>query len=262
LPVIKINGIDIFYDEAGAGTPILFVHGLGIDSRIFDDQIDFFKNKYRVIRYDLRGHGQSVAPETGYSYADFAGELKGLIEHLELKDFHLAGLSMGGAITARYVLENPGRARSITFIGAHIVGYYKFESWPNLYKIARKEGADKAREIWKNFRLFETAKKYADKFQALSRMVDEHSCALWLDPDPRYDEINDLKRIAEITVPALITAGKHDRDFSPIADILGDNLPDNRFERFETGHLLSFEEPERFNNILADFLGSCRSDSK
>jgi 3-oxoadipate enol-lactonase len=256
LPATKINDLDIFYDEAGAGTPILFVHGLGIDCRIFDDQIDFFKNNYRVIRYDLRGHGQSSAPETGYSYADFADELKTLIQRLELKDFHLIGLSMGGAIAARYVLENPGTAKSITFIGAHIVGYYKFENWPNLYKIARKEGIEKARETWKNFRLFETVKKYAGKFQALSRMVDEHSCTLWLDPDPRYDEINDLKRISEIKIPALITAGKHDRDFSSIADILRDNLPDNRFEQFETGHLLSFEEPERFNNLLGNFLKS------
>ncbi len=254
MPVIKINDIDIFYDEAGAGTPILFVHGLGIDCRIFNAQIDFFKNKYRVIRYDLKGHGRSSAPEAGYSYADFASELKGLSEYLDLDDFHLVGLSMGGAIAARYVLENPGRARSITFIGAHIVGYYKFEDWPNLYKIARKEGIEKALETWKNFRLFETVKKYADKFQALSRMVDEHSCALWLDPDPRYDEINDLKRISEITIPALITAGKHDRDFSPIAEILRDSIAANRFERFETGHLLSFEEPERFNNLLDDFL--------
>ena len=85
-------------------------------------------------------------------------------------------------------------------------------------------------------------------------MIDEHSCALWLDPEPRYDEVNDLKRIAEIKIPALVTVGQHDNDFSPIAEILKDSLPDNRFERFETGHLLSYEQPEKFNNTLHDFL--------
>lgn len=251
---MKINDLDIYYNEAGQGAPILFVHGLGIDSRIFDNQTDFYKNNFRVTRYDLRGHGKSSAPDTGYSYAHFADDLKGLIKHLDLKDFHLVGLSMGGAIAARYVLENPGSAKSITFIGAHIVGYYKFENWPNLFKIARKEGVEKAREAWKEFRLFETVKKSAAKFRALSSMVDEHSCALWLDPNPRYDETNDLKRISEISIPALITTGKYDADFSPIAAILKDSIPDNRFEEFETGHLLSFEESERFNEIMYDFL--------
>jgi pimeloyl-ACP methyl ester carboxylesterase len=256
MSITTINGQDIYYEETGKGTPIIFVHGLGIDSNIFFYQTSYFKNKYRLINYDLRGHGKSSAPETGYSYNDFAADLKALIEHLGLKDFHLVGLSMGGAIAARYVLENPGNARSICFIGSHLVGYYKFENWPNIYKIARVEGVDKARQTWKDFRLFETVKKDHDKYQRLSEMVDNFSCAIWLDPNPRYDEINDLKRLSEINIPSMITTGLDDSDFGPIADILKEEIPENVFKQFGSGHLLSYEQPEEFNKVYDSFLAS------
>ena len=240
----------------GAGSSIIFIHGLGIDSRIFKDQVDFFQDQYRAICYDLRGHGRSSAPKTGYSYKAFADELKGLVDNLKLRDFHLVGLSMGGAIAARYFLENPGPAKSISFVGAHIVGYQVFEKWPNFYKIAQMEGPDKARETWNKFRLFETVREDHVKYAQLTEMIDEHSCAPWLDPNPRYEEINDLERISKIDVPVLITIGRHDQDFAPVAHILRNSIPKNRFREFDAGHLVSFESSQKFNNLLLDFLKS------
>jgi len=123
-----------------------------------------------------------------------------------------------------------------------------------MYKIAKSEGVDKAREIWKNFRLFETVKADLKKFKLLSNMVDHFSCALWLDPNPRYDEPNDLEKISDIKAPALIVVGKNDTDFHPIAEILKGRLPNARYEEFESGHLLSFEQPQKFNQLLENFL--------
>lgn len=254
MPIAEINGIEMFYDDMGIGTPIVFVHGLGIDSRVFEQRSELLSRRLRLVFYDLRGHGRTFAPETGYSYDDFSADLKGIAEHLRLKKLHLAGVSMGGAIAARFALNNPDLVKSITFIGSHIVGYTNFKDWPNMYKIAKNEGADKARETWKNFRLFSTVKADPRKYKLLSSMVDHFSCAYWLDPNPRYDEPNDLERISELKMPALVLAGKDDGDFHPVAEILKDKLPDAQFEEFESGHLLSFEQPHKFYQMLMDFV--------
>ena len=256
MPLLKINDMDHYFEDTGSGETLIFVHGLGIDRNIFNEQIDYFKNKYRVISYDLRGHGKSGAPESGYSYNHFANDLKDLIQTLKLDNYHLIGLSMGGAICARFVLENMGKPKSLTFIGAHIVGYYKFPDWPNTYKIAVKEGLDKARETWKNFALFDTVKSDPLRTKELERMVDNFPATMWTDPNPRYEEPNDLKRLAEIKIPTLITSGKQDVYFSPIAQIMKENIPQARYEEFECGHLLSFEQPHNFNSILENFLKS------
>lgn len=256
MPHVKIKELDIFYSDQGEGQPILFVHGLGINSRIFEDQAEFFKPNYRVIRYDLRGHGESQSPETGYSYQDYADELRDLIEHFSLADFHLVGLSMGGAVAAKYLIDNPGKAKSITFVGAHITGFYQFEGWPNLFKTAQTDGVEEARETWKNFRLFETVRPFYRRFPKLMNMVDNFSCTPWLDPNFRYKDKSDLERLDRIDIPALITIGKSDRDFYPIAQILKDKLPNNRFEEFDCGHLVSYEKPDEFNSVLNEFIST------
>ncbi len=260
MPIAEINGIETFYDDMGIGKPIIFIHGLGLDSRVFEQRSGLLSQRVRLIYYDLRGHGRTFAPQTGYSYDDFAADLKALAEHLRLKTFHLVGLSMGGAIAARLALENPELVRSITFIGSHIVGYSQFKDWPNMYKIAKNEGVDKAREVWKNFRLFDNVRADTQKSKLFASMVDHFSCAMWLDPNPRYDEPNDLERISDLKMPALVTAGKDDSDFHPVAEILKDKLPNPRFEEFESGHLVSFEQPQEFNQLLLDFLDSVREE--
>lgn len=254
MPSIDSKGVEIYFEDVGSGIPIVLVHGLGIDRRIFKYQINALKDGFRLITFDLRGHGRSEAPETGYSYGDFTDDLKNLGEHLDLKDFHLIGLSMGGAVAVRYQIENPGKANSLTLIGSHIVGYMKFQDWPNMFKITHKEGVEQARETWKNFRLFENLKNDKEKFDILSDIIDDFSCAYWLDPDSRYDEPDDLKRLDEIEIPVLITAGKGDQDFYPIAELARVELPNSKFIEFESGHLVSFEKPDEFNNIFLKFI--------
>ncbi len=250
----EVNGVKLFYNLEGQGEPLVLIHGLGLDHNVFDDQVDHFNSSYRVLTYDLRGHGMSDAPETGYSYNHLADDLNELVDHIGLKDIHLVGLSMGGAIAARFVLENPGYARSITFAGSHIVGYMNFKDWPNVFKAAKKEGCDRARELWKGFRLFHSLIKDAVKYQNLTEMVDRFNCNMWTDPNSPYDEPDDLKRLEEINIPALITVGKEDLDFYPIAEILNARLPNKRFEAFDCGHLVSYEKSDVFNKTLQDFL--------
>jgi len=87
-------------------------------------------------------------------------------------------------------------------------------------------------------------------------LIDNFSCAPWLDPNFRYKDKSDLDRLDQIDIPALIAIGKSDRDFYPVAQILKEKLPNNRFEEFDCGHLVSYEKPDEFNSLLDEFIAT------
>jgi len=250
----EINGVNTYIKIDGFGESIVFVHGLGIDSTIWDEQVACFSSSYETLVYDLRGHGKSDAPETGYSIQHYANDLRGVIEECVRPPVHLVGLSMGGAIAFRYARENVHDVKSLTLVGTHISGYTSFSGWPNVYKIARTDGLDAAHDAWKNFRLFESVKRDENRWQKLCRMVDNFSCAPWIDPDSKYKDEDDFSQASDMSVPTLITSGTGDTDFRPISEHLALSLPDKRFESFNCGHLVNYEEPDLFNEALAAFL--------
>ncbi|MBU1317685.1 MAG: alpha/beta fold hydrolase [candidate division Zixibacteria bacterium] len=249
-----INGVDTFIKIDGSGEPIVFVHGLGLDSSIWDDQIGCFSKSHETLVYDLRGHGKTDAPETGYSYQQYSDDLGAVIDECLRPPVHIVGLSIGGAIAFHYARQNAHNVRSLTLVGTHICGYTAFEGWPNVYKIAKTNGLDAARDTWKDFRLFESVKQDEYRWQKLCRMIDGFSCAPWTDPNPRYKDDDDFAQASDMSSPTLIVSGTGDADFRPISEHLALNLPDKRFESINCGHLVNFEEPDEFNEALGAFL--------
>ena len=104
-------GIEIHYEDHGAGQPVVLIHGYPLSGRAWDKQVPALLDAgYRVITYDRRGFGQSSQPVTGYDYDTFAADLHALLEHLDLRDAILAGHSMGTGEVTRY-LARYGSAR-------------------------------------------------------------------------------------------------------------------------------------------------------
>ena len=104
-------GIEIYYEDHGAGQPVVLIHGYPLSGRAWDKQVPaLLEAGYRVITYDRRGFGQSSQPATGYDYDTFAADLNTLLEHLDLRDAVLAGHSMGTGEVTRY-LSRYGSAR-------------------------------------------------------------------------------------------------------------------------------------------------------
>lgn len=98
------NGISLYYQDYGAGQPIILIHGWPLSHRMWDLQIEALVDAgFRVIAYDRRGFGLSSKPYTGYDYNTLASDLKDLIQQLKLKNVILAGFSMGGGEVARYI---------------------------------------------------------------------------------------------------------------------------------------------------------------
>src|SRR6201997_4013365 len=105
------GGIDIYYEDHGAGQPVVLIHGYPLSGRAWDKQVPFLlKAGYRVITYDRRGFGKSSQPPVGYDYDTFAADLNTLLEYLDLSDAVLVGHSMGTGEVTRYLGRyGPGR---------------------------------------------------------------------------------------------------------------------------------------------------------
>jgi non-heme chloroperoxidase len=98
------GNIDLYYEDHGSGNPIVLIHGYPLSGASWEKQLPgLLAAGHRVITYDRRGFGRSSQPTTGYNYDTFAEDLHKLVTHLELRDFALAGFSMGGGEVARYI---------------------------------------------------------------------------------------------------------------------------------------------------------------
>src|SRR5580704_11841578 len=98
------GAIRIHYEDHGSGDPVVLIHGYPLNGQSWEKQtVALLAAGHRVITYDRRGFGKSSQPTTGYNYDTFAEDLHKLITQLELRDFALAGFSMGGGEVARYI---------------------------------------------------------------------------------------------------------------------------------------------------------------
>jgi pimeloyl-ACP methyl ester carboxylesterase len=133
--VVEIGGVPLAVRDEGVGPAVLFVHGMGLDQRMWAPQIESVtRSGRRAIAYDLRGHGRSGVPADGYRVTDFTDEAFGLLDALGVGRAHIVGLSLGGSVVARMAVRRPDRIRSVTIIGSMASGY------PTLTEFIRQGG--------------------------------------------------------------------------------------------------------------------------
>jgi non-heme chloroperoxidase len=96
--------VGLYYEDHGSGPPVVLIHGYPLSSRAWDKQVPvLLEAGHRVITYDRRGFGKSSRPASGYDYDTFAGDLRALMEQLDLQDATLVGHSMGTGEVTRYL---------------------------------------------------------------------------------------------------------------------------------------------------------------
>src|SRR5688500_5429752 len=116
---IDLNDARIYTDVRGAGEPVLLLHGLAFDQRVWDEQMGPLSEHFCAVRIDLHGFGKSSPVSGPYSHAAIVAAL---IERLGLGPMHVVGHSMGGRIAAELVQSHPHTARSLTLVAADIGG--------------------------------------------------------------------------------------------------------------------------------------------
>jgi 3-oxoadipate enol-lactonase len=127
----EVGGVRLAVTDAGGGgVPVLLVHGMGLDSRMWRPQLPVLAaHGYRAIAFDSRGHGRSDVPASGYTIVELAQESMGVLDALGIRQAHIVGLSMGGTVVARMAVRWPERITSVTVIGAMPCGYPRLSEW-------------------------------------------------------------------------------------------------------------------------------------
>ena len=256
-----VNGGELFFECVGAGEPIVFLHGFGLDSRMWAPQVDALQSTFRLIRYDLRGFGRSSQPPaTEYAHED---DLNALLRHLGVASAHVVGLSMGGRMVLRFAAAYPGSVRSLVLADSALDGQTWSDDWQTRWKAmcsAAKAGqVAEAKRLWVEHPLFDRARANPVAGSLLARMVDDYSGWHWHNSDTaRVPSPPLVERLGEIRVPSLVITGAHDlSDFQAVGKILAAGLREARHTVIEnSGHMVNLERPREFNAVLLAF---CKS---
>ncbi|MGB5105657.1 MAG: alpha/beta hydrolase [Candidatus Zixiibacteriota bacterium] len=256
MPFFEKDGRKLYYNITGQGDLVVLIHGIALDSRIWMDVPQYLSLKYAVLTYDLRGHGQSYAPSTGYSYRDHVSDLNLLITELGDQKATLIGHSLGGAVAVKYTLQHPQHIRSLALAAPHIVGYKDYTAWPNVFRTARQIDIDQAKIQWETFRLFQRVDKNSPDWEVLKSCISDFPGKVWTDPEAgKYVDESDMKMLDNLTMPVLMLCGREDLDFLPLAKLVNARLSNGTlYEIPDCGHMIHMEKPEIFKRELSAFL--------
>lgn len=118
---IDVDGIQIAYERHGEGTPLVLLHGYPLDHHLWDKVVPFLENTFDLILPDLRGFGQSSTVDSPYTMDDFAADIAGLLNHLEIRKTAIAGHSMGGYVALAFARLYPERVRGLGLVSSQVL---------------------------------------------------------------------------------------------------------------------------------------------
>lgn len=255
MPHVRVNDVDLFYAEQGAGDPVLFIHGLTWDHTLFDAQVEALKDRYRCIAVDLIGHGQSGDVDHDYSFFDLARYMAAFLDQIGVESAHLAGLSMGGMTAMPMALEHPDRVRSLILLDtdAGPEAPERVAGYDQLASIAVQQGWDPVAEAVVGI-LFGTAfladnghKQWAIERLSASR---PESVARALRAVTGREDIS--SRINAISVPTTVIVGELDVATTPDkAEAMAAAIPGATLVRIpDAGHHSPIEQPQRVTEAI------------
>jgi len=258
---LESNGTKIYYEIRGEGEPLVLIMGFGADGSVWEKHVSEYEKHFKCIVLDNRGVGKSDQPEGPYSTKMMAEDTVAVMDHANVDQARVAGISMGGAITQELVLNFPERVRSIALIS----------TWPKFNNYAKT--------VYENLKKLRVTSKPEDFMELLQ---------LWIFAPPFYEYgMNDLRegqdgarnnptpqtqngfegqldacinhdtvsRLKQIKVPTLITIGDMDI-FTPPAfsKLLHNGIQGSEYVSFPGGgHVHHWEDLERFNKTTTEF---------
>jgi pimeloyl-ACP methyl ester carboxylesterase len=262
------DGVKLHYEEAGGGTPLVFVHEFAGDARSWEPQMRHFSRRYRCIAYNARGYPPSEVPEDveRYSQARARDDIRAVLDALGIKKAHVCGLSMGAFATLHFGMAYPERALSVTVAGggygAHPAQYAKFQAdaRENAKLIRDKGMAHFAATYGHGPTRVQLLNKDPRGFAEYERQLAEHSAAgsanTMLGYQARRPSLYDLTaEMQKMSVPALILAGDEEEPCLEACLLMKRCIPTAALAVLpRSGHAINLEEPALFNRLLEEFL--------
>ena len=252
MPTIDRDGVSIHYEVHGPdkAQPILLSHGYGATRRMWDGQVAAFTDRYRLVLWDMRGHGESGDPADPalYSHALTVGDMAAVLDACGIERAVIGGLSLGGVMSLGFHLAHPERVRALML----------FDTGPGFRN-------PEARREW-NERAEARARELEEKGLAQSgggaeTRLGRHRSARGLAGAARgmlaQPDSSLIDSLPSIAVPTLVLVGAEDRHFLGAADYMAGKIPAARKILIpDAGHAANLDQPAAFNQAVAAFLAT------
>ena len=267
------DGIRLYYEEAGSGDPIVFVHEFAGDYRSYETQLRFFSRRYRVIAFNARGYPPSDVPEDWQQYSQERArdDIRDVLDGLGLGKAHIVGISMGGFATLHFGFAYPEGARSLVVAGCgygaqpdkrtqfqeEVARTAEAIETRSMADVARTYGAGPTRVQYQN----KDPRGYAEFLAQLAEHSTAGAANTQRGVQARRPSLWELtEQMKRLDVPTLIATGDEDDPCLEPGILMKRLIPTAALVVFpNTGHALNIEEPDLFNRTLADFFHQVES---
>ena len=266
VPTAELDGLNINYRLEGSGpATVVLVNGLADDLETWSGQVPaLVEAGYRVLSFDNRGIGLSDKPLGPYTTAMFAADTKALVDHLEIADFHLLGVSMGGMIAQEYACAHSDDLRSVTLACTYAApGPFcsrMFNFWADMASVMGVPAVMRDVTLWAfTPEFFENRPDEAAEFEFAMRYLDQ--------PTPAYlAQLHSIQthdataRLGSLNVPTMVLAGETDILIPvELSRRLHALIPGARWATTPGGHACLWEHPDPFNRAFLAFIASLPS---
>ena len=257
--VLERPGARLVYEMTGEGPAVVLIHGFGLDMRMWDPQVGPLAARFRVVRYDCRGFGASGPFDPAVPYTH-AGDLVALLDHLDIGDAVLAGLSFGGRVALQTALAASDRVCGLALLDAVLDGVpWDPESARALNEVARRVQAGgmlAGREAWLAHPLFAVTRERPDLAGALAAMVAGYPGQHWLGQDSHRQTRPPIDVLEGVAGPVLVAVGERDvPGFREMSAVLARRIPGAIYRVVaDAGHMINLEQPAAVNELLTRFM--------
>jgi len=254
------DGVRLYYEEAGIGQPLVFVHEFAGDHRSWEPQMRFFARRHRCIAYAARGYTPSdvpAAPEA-YSYLHFMRDAVAVLDHLKIAKTHYCGLSMGGMIGQTFALKYPGILQTLVLADTSSrippeVG----PMWEERIKVAQTQGMQPlVQPTLERWLTASYRSAHPETVARIGKLIADTPVPGYVGCCHAIPKLNLTARLKEIKAPIQIIVGADDQG-TPVAmsQAIHDNAPGSRLDILpNAAHLSNIEQPAAFDRALAEFL--------
>jgi 3-oxoadipate enol-lactonase len=252
----KVNGTELYYEVSGSeGKPWLVLsHSLACTVRMWDPQVAAFKDRFRILNYDMRGHGASAAPGGAYTLDMLADDVVGLMKELKIERATYMGLSIGGMIGQTLALRQTRLFDKMVLADTgHAQPPEAVKQWDDRIRIAQTQGM-KALVPSTMERWFTPGFRESAPAQKIAGLIAATPVAGYVGCAQAIMKLNTTARLKEIRLPVLAIAGEADPS-APGTKYIGENVPGAKLVMLkQAAHIANIEQPEKFNQALKDFL--------
>ncbi|MBN1255421.1 MAG: alpha/beta hydrolase [Deltaproteobacteria bacterium] len=264
---IKVGDVEINYEVSGEGKCLVLIHGFSDNLTMWYNQVPVFNKQFKVLTYDVRGHGKTEMAGEGFSMELFADDLFNLLETLDIKEACIVGYSMGGRIGLEFAIKHPEMTTGLVLANSGVMGP-DVQLTPE-QMAGRKEHRQRMMDLVETGKIEIIADTMAENslspgFKDREPAVFQRYKEVKMQNDPTYypkvmqgtaEAMANPPDLTKLKCPTLIIAGEYDGIMGEaVITYMAEAIKDVTVKVLSTGHASAIEAPEAFNQAVLDFV--------